>query len=42
MTLLATLTLLAQVVSTDTIETGWASQYSKGIMARVIENRQRG
>jgi hypothetical protein len=41
MTIALTLILAAQVVTTDTVD-GWASQYAPGVMARVIENRQRG
>lgn len=37
----AALTLLAQVIS-PTVESGWASQYAPGVMARVVENRQNG
>jgi hypothetical protein len=40
--LLATLVFLSQAFTTDSVESGWASQYNEGVMERVIENRQNG
>jgi len=42
MAIALTLILTAQVVTTDTIESGWASQYAPGRMLEVVRNRQRG
>jgi len=42
MALALTAILLTQVVTTDTIESGWASQYAPGRMLEVVRNRQRG